>query len=83
MFPAASVARTLKSYVPSGSRPSAKLAGEAHGAQPETTVAPRSRRHSNVAPASPLNDQAGLLSLSGDEGAASMDGAAGAARSRT
>src|SRR3954447_24442054 len=83
MLPAASIARTLKSYVPSGLALRSNEVALVHGAQAKTTVAPRSTRHSNVAPASPVNDHAGAVALPGDDGEEVIDGAAGGVRSRT
>ena len=40
-------------------------------------------RHSNEAPASPVKDQVGVLSLPGEAGELPIDGAAGAVESST
>ena len=55
-----------------------KLVGDVQVAQSDTTVAPRVRRHSKVAPASPVKLHEGVSELSGVAGDEVMLGAAGA-----
>ena len=82
VLPAASRARTAKVYVPSGWPERSTALGLEQAAQSDTTVAPRVRRHSKLAPASPEKDQVGLRSAAGEAGVESIEGAAGAVRSR-
>jgi hypothetical protein len=65
--------------VPSGAAARSSVRGLEHAAQSATGAPPRSSRHCSAAPASPENANAGAVSLSGDGGVASNDGAAGGA----
>ena len=65
--------------MPSGCASRSKAFGLEHAAQSATSVPPRSMRHAKLAPASPVNDSEGVLSLAGVVGDAVIDGAAGAA----
>ena len=67
--------------MPSGSPIRSRRAGWCTIAQAAIVVAPRSRRHSKVAPASPLKDQDGARVSPGEAGAEAITGAAGAVAS--
>jgi hypothetical protein len=71
-------ARTANVYEPSGSAPSSTVRGLVQPPQSETTVPARSRRHSNVPPASPSNHQAGVRSRPSGAGIAVSLGTPGA-----
>ena len=82
-MPAASTATTLKVYVPSGCPERSYVPPDEHVESADTTVAPRSSSHLNVAPGSSENSHDARAALPGLGGDSSIEGAAGGVVSST